>query len=200
MVDVVAELLHHLEGEREPGRRAADVAGVDLHADRQMDVGRLLRREADDRLTSCRCGSAIVLTLVRRLRRAALDADRRTAPGCALRKRVRSAVIVGVGLPLIATITSSGWSLPTASLLDVERGDDDAARRRRDLVAEPPQRDRGGDALRDRSSARRSALTLLRVVEPGGTIRFAGTSVAPAWMHGKSDSSMLARRSNTSTK
>ena len=35
---------------------------------------------------------------------------------------------------------------------------------------------------------------------PGGTIRSAGTSVAPLWIHGKSDSNMVARRSKTSTK
>jgi len=48
VVDVVAELLHHLEREREAGRRSADIAGIDLHSERQLDDGRLVGREADD--------------------------------------------------------------------------------------------------------------------------------------------------------
>src|SRR6476646_1970291 len=38
MHDVTAELLHHIESEREAGGGAADIAGVDAHLERQVDV------------------------------------------------------------------------------------------------------------------------------------------------------------------
>ena len=53
--DVAAELLHHLEREREAGRRAADVAGVDPHVERQVDVERRLEEDADDRRGAAPC-------------------------------------------------------------------------------------------------------------------------------------------------
>src|SRR2546429_7270363 len=40
VVDVSAQLLHHLERECEACGRAADVSGVDLHLDRQQDFRR----------------------------------------------------------------------------------------------------------------------------------------------------------------
>jgi len=48
--------------------------------------------------------------------------------------------------------------------------------------------------------SRRSERRTSWSVEHGGTISPAGTSVEPERMNGKSDSSMLARRSKTSTK
>ena len=44
-----AQLLDDVEGEREPCRRAADAAEVDVDADRELDVGELLDLDADDR-------------------------------------------------------------------------------------------------------------------------------------------------------
>ena len=74
--------------------------------------------------------------------------------------------------------------------------DDDAARACDDLVAEPPQRDGGRDALRDRHLAQVGLAQRRCRSRPAGRSSFAGTSVAPSWIHGKSDSNMLARRSN----
>ena len=45
----VPELLHHLEREGEAGRRAADVARVDRDRERELDVARPAREDADDR-------------------------------------------------------------------------------------------------------------------------------------------------------
>ena len=50
--DVAPELLDHLEREREPRRRPADVAGVDRHVDREVDVS---AGTGEDRSDDRRC-------------------------------------------------------------------------------------------------------------------------------------------------
>src|SRR5207253_4133013 len=50
VIDVAAELLEHVEREREPGRRTADRAGVDLHLDRQLDECGLVDEDPDQRV------------------------------------------------------------------------------------------------------------------------------------------------------
>src|SRR5438552_15257792 len=49
VVDVAAALLEHLERERQPRRRAADVLQVEADVERQLHVEHLERNEADDR-------------------------------------------------------------------------------------------------------------------------------------------------------
>src|SRR5437868_4085227 len=78
-VDLVAERLHHLQGEREAGRRAADVAGVDPYLDRQGDARRLVGREADDRVTRVQW-VANRLDVQRQFLRATLDTDCHDGP------------------------------------------------------------------------------------------------------------------------
>src|SRR5438093_266131 len=58
VVDVLAELLEHVERKREPGRRAADASGTDLDVERKLDERRLVDEDADDRSTrSLRIGN-----------------------------------------------------------------------------------------------------------------------------------------------
>src|SRR5215468_4503875 len=47
-VDVLAELLHDIEREGEPGGRPADVPGVDADVDRKLDRRRRLDDDADE--------------------------------------------------------------------------------------------------------------------------------------------------------
>src|SRR6266536_6381759 len=49
VVDILPELLEHVERERQAGRRAADASGVDLHAARQLDERSLVDEDSDDR-------------------------------------------------------------------------------------------------------------------------------------------------------
>ncbi len=127
VVDVVAELLHHLEREGEPGRRAADVARVDLHVERQLDLfaswststpmigalrrrpGRRDRRHAARPCRSCRRGGR----------------DAHVSPGFRLRDQRAEirARRTGFRRRPATTITSSGSSFPPAGRR--RRRDDD---------------------------------------------------------------------------
>src|SRR5712691_13074605 len=49
VVDVPTQLLEDVECEWEPGRGTADVSGVDLDLERELDERRLLNEDADDR-------------------------------------------------------------------------------------------------------------------------------------------------------
>ena len=49
MVDGATELLHEIEGERQPGRRAAHIPEIEAHLERKLDLDRLCRKDADDR-------------------------------------------------------------------------------------------------------------------------------------------------------
>src|SRR5205085_3332366 len=51
VVDVLSKLLEHVEREREPSRGAADVSGIDLYAERELDERSLVDEDTDDRST-----------------------------------------------------------------------------------------------------------------------------------------------------
>ena len=68
----VGELVDQREREREAGARTADLAGVDLDLERQLDRSRVERDEADDR--------SLVVTLVRRVVRGRQQRRRRPSP------------------------------------------------------------------------------------------------------------------------
>ena len=122
------------------------------------------------------------------------------SPGFTFASCARSSAIVGVDTPFTDDDHVGGAQLADRVAPAVERGDDDAARTRDDLVAEALAARRRPATRCEIDISRRSAWRTALSLTPGGTISFAGTSVAPSWIHGKSDSNMLARRSNTSTK
>ena len=108
VVDVPAELLEHVEREREPGRRSADVARVDLDVERQLDRRGLVDEDADDRSIAIVRTATRVICLPRRTPSA------RVCPGlCAPMMRRRS---LGERTRWCAalTMTSVGRSFPAA--------------------------------------------------------------------------------------
>ena len=152
-VDAMAELLHHLEREREPGRRPADVACVDLHLQRQVDVRRLRRREPDECARALeRIGHGLdrhrLVLGAARDRRASTVEPGWTRPS----DRAQAARSSASSCRSPRSITSVGCSFPTAWLPSATASTITPAGRRNDLVAERPERDRAR-----RSSARPSS-------------------------------------------
>ena len=105
--DVVAELLEHVEREREAGRRAADRARVDLHRDRQLrpgSPGGRRRRSPARSGTSCRVGGRLRRRTVRRGPRRADPEAHRVARLVRARSAGAGRRVVRTGLPSTATI------------------------------------------------------------------------------------------------
>jgi hypothetical protein len=143
---VPAELARDLERERETRGRAADVAEVDVDLERQLDLRVLVDEDPDDR--ACRIGRA--------RDRAHGDVHRLSVPS------EREAHLVA-GLPPADLTAELGGGLHGHAVGgddhvlwvdrlrcgDVRRdaGDEDAARRGHDAVAECPQCHDGGDLL-----------------------------------------------------
>ena len=147
-VDVAAELVEDVEREREPRRRAADVAGLDADVDGQLDLGALLDADADDGAVALGRDRATVSSASslssspRRTPRLHLVAGRfvRMSPDQILDRAHPLAVDRDDHVRRLQRARGGGRR--------VDGGDEDAGRHGLDVVAELAQRDGRGDLLR----------------------------------------------------
>src|SRR6266511_3718259 len=147
VVDVLAQLLEHVERERQSRGGPADVAGVDLHAERQLDERRLIDDHADDRPTvSVAHGPHVDARL-----RVASPHDE--PHGCARAERADDAPEVARGSHAFAVRRDDDVArlqLACGGHARVDLLDENAGRIRVDLVARSAQRNRRRDLLRTR--------------------------------------------------
>ena len=192
--DVAAELARDLEGEREPGRRPADLAEVDPDAEREPDLRVLVDEDADDR--ALRVGRVRhrphghVRSLSSRR-----SVSRTVSPGRCRPITRRSSGGVRTWTPSTETMTSSGCRTFAAGHVGGDARDQHAARRRERRGSRACAGATRRRSPASGSSRPRSAAAGRRRVVPAGASASAGTSVVPSGTrNGNSRSSVRIRR------